>query len=217
MDSGSDYPYRKKPQSANSVPAPQTAQDMVQKGIELRSRGALSWQEAENLFRRAVEESPDYAEGHYQLASIWIGGLRNRHNVPGWNYLTPKSVSDIDSVLQKVIQLDPTHSGPHYCYACLACYPPESYSIAVKKYTEAVRLDTKRDPQYHIYHLDVAMLASNQHDEDLAVEAFKRCFESDPEYYRTCPSIEPAYTFWRMAFYQIYKRDPDDPRYFSLF
>lgn len=193
-------------QRRSTLSVPNSAIDMVVRGVEFRRQGAISWPEAESLFQQAIKLSPDYAEAHYQLASIWVGALRNRHNVPGWSFLAERSRREIVDILGRVMALDPDHPGPHYSLACLACYPPQSFSTVKREYAKALALDSKCDPQYFIYHLDVAMEASQHKDKRLAVEAFKRCFELDPEYIRARPAIEPAATFNQIALDELRNR-----------
>ena len=177
----------------------------VKEAIRIRNEGGRRWPEAEDLLKQVVSKCPNYTEAKFQLAHLWTSGARNKHLI-GTSYTTEGDTqsiehmfSSVDGLLKDVMQAEPGHPGPYYCYACWACLPlKESYSNMQKFYKEAQSRDAQTDPLYYVIHLDVGLAASKRGDRPQAVDAFywaQRTGEAGD----TAPGAEPAYTFWLEA------------------
>jgi hypothetical protein len=184
--------------------------------MRIMDQGGKHWSEAETILREILSECPDYPEAKFQLARLWTGEMRNSYyiRVTFTNEVTTHSIEDVyhtvDRLLQDVIQSEPNHPGPYYCFACWACFPlKKSYSAMEKFYREGLLRDGEVDPQYYIFHDDVGMAASEANDRELAVEAFYWAQKSGKETGDTHPGIEPAYTFWKSARSRLIRENPD--------
>jgi tetratricopeptide (TPR) repeat protein len=137
-------------------------------------------EEAVENLRRAVELSPDFAEGHYRL------GLA--YNATKQKDEADKSFEQAAKLYEKITKQEPKNSDAYYflglCYEQLG-----KYDEAVKALREAVKTSpTESDDKY--YELASAHFKIAQYDE--SVRALNKVLEINPDHYPAQELLEQA-------------------------
>lgn len=166
----------------------------LKKGIELAISGA--WQQAESLFRQAIERQPDYPEAYYNLGLI---------------YRRTNRLDEAEICLERAIELKADYSEAHYILG-LIFQESNRLNEAAASFYCAIKLDSAWADAYyqlglvlkHINRLDGAeaclrrvielnpndakaynnlgMILNVENHLDAAQECFCRAIELKPDY-----------------------------------
>jgi adenylate cyclase len=125
---------------------------------------------AKELYRKAIELDPVYANAYVGLAKSYINDMAY-----GWTEFPARAGQKALDLVNKAISLDESNPGAHALIGAAYVYQGD-YDLAVSELQQAIELNPNDASSYHA--LGWVMLYSSRTDE--AIDAFETALRFDP-------------------------------------
>jgi tetratricopeptide (TPR) repeat protein len=151
-----------------------------------------AWHQAEAKLRAAIQLDPDFGPGYCLLGQLLLDVWLLKENE------APYSETKLEAIGALLVASEFMPDNPEPLFEF--CHTREPLTKVKPLYERAIKLPNGLSQQYASAHWALAMIASDEGDRELAVEAFGRALTLDPE---QCgmwqPAKEPAISYWLEA------------------
>jgi serine/threonine-protein kinase len=163
---------------------------------------------AVEYFEQALDEEPDYAPAHAELAKTYSALLY-------WGYLSrDEALPRVSAALDQALRLDPTLAEAHLVLAEMKFHYEWDWSSAEREFERAIQLN----PNYAEARLDYAFYLADMERFDAAIAEARRAQELDPLSLFTLMGVGFVYAMARRAddaLNQGYKLLEMEPNFFG--